>query len=348
MLNVAEWAEGASWCGPTEDAGSLKVPPIVARCALEEARGRGLNVGELIEGLAFTEADLLDPAFRLSYPIASEAIRRVAHAIKDPEIGLTIGRRHHILSWGLVGMGAMACANLGMAIVFGLRYQSEAGSLLALKADVTQNEFAIVASPRFADVSIERMLVESTFAALLAAARTMWGESQKPLRVELVSTQPAKVETYQDVFQCPIHFSCLDNRLIFDKSLSQCPVETADVATMRLAMNTLDNERLRIAPLDNTRAAIEAEVRAHLHAPPTQAEVSELLGLNERTLRRRLQEEGCQYQDIVDQVRRSRALELLVLGKKPAEQVASLVGFSNVRGLSRAFRRWTGFSLSAT
>jgi hypothetical protein len=57
-----------------------------------------------------------------------------------------------------------------------------------------------------------------------------------------------------------------------------------------------------------------------------------------RTLHRQLKEEGATLQGLKDEVRRTRAVELLHRTQRPIKQVAEAAGFENEKSFIRAFR----------
>ena len=61
-----------------------------------------------------------------------------------------------------------------------------------------------------------------------------------------------------------------------------------------------------------------------------------------RTLQRRLRGENTSHRQILDRVRRERALRLLPRGELSVAQIAEQLGFSEPSAFNRAFRRWTG------
>lgn len=63
-----------------------------------------------------------------------------------------------------------------------------------------------------------------------------------------------------------------------------------------------------------------------------------------QTLHRRLKQEGVSYQRIKDNLRRDLALNKLVQERLPVHEVAEIVGFSEARSFTRAFKSWTGLS----
>jgi AraC-like DNA-binding protein len=64
--------------------------------------------------------------------------------------------------------------------------------------------------------------------------------------------------------------------------------------------------------------------------------------MHTRTLQRRLGEQGLFFEDIVDDVRRSRAEEYMRYGVIPLAEIAGLLGYSDQSSLNRSCVRWFG------
>jgi AraC-like DNA-binding protein len=70
--------------------------------------------------------------------------------------------------------------------------------------------------------------------------------------------------------------------------------------------------------------------------------VAKQLHVSTRTLKRRLAEQGTSFSDILDDMRRQRALLLLENRELAIGEVAARLGYTEVPTVTRAFRRWTG------
>jgi AraC-like DNA-binding protein len=71
-------------------------------------------------------------------------------------------------------------------------------------------------------------------------------------------------------------------------------------------------------------------------------EVARSLGMGERTLGRRLADEGLNFTEILHQLRRDLAVRYLGDRKLHVSKIAWLVGFHDVSAFTHAFKRWTG------
>jgi AraC-like DNA-binding protein len=88
--------------------------------------------------------------------------------------------------------------------------------------------------------------------------------------------------------------------------------------------------------------SVERAVRRNLPRIATLGQVAAALNVSERTLRRQLADAGLSYRTLLDDSRKSRALDLMAGGHRTIAQVAEAVGFAHARAFARAFLRWTG------
>ena len=70
--------------------------------------------------------------------------------------------------------------------------------------------------------------------------------------------------------------------------------------------------------------------------------VASELGMSDRTLQRRLTEEGTTFKQLLNQVRHEQALEYLADPTFDIKEVAFLIGYEDQNSFYRAFRLWEG------
>ena len=74
--------------------------------------------------------------------------------------------------------------------------------------------------------------------------------------------------------------------------------------------------------------------------------IAKALGLSERMLSQRLAEEGTSYNEVVDRLRHSLALQYINEPRLSVAQIAWLLGYEEPTSFNNAFARWTGRSAS--
>ena len=70
--------------------------------------------------------------------------------------------------------------------------------------------------------------------------------------------------------------------------------------------------------------------------------VARALAMSERTLRRRLTDEGTSFRELADEVHRTLAEEMLRSGALSVDDVAIRLGYAEATSFIAAFKRWTG------
>jgi len=129
----------------------------------------------------------------------------------------------------------------------------------------------------------------------------------------------------------------------FDAELLERPMKTADAAIERLMRHYGD---LQLAGLETQRDELERlrrSVAQLVVAGDSSVErLAQSLGWSVRTLQRRLAAQGLNYSDVLAQVRKTLALNLLENPSLGISQIAYVLGYSEVSTFNHAFRRWVG------
>ena len=72
--------------------------------------------------------------------------------------------------------------------------------------------------------------------------------------------------------------------------------------------------------------------------------VASTLCMSRHTLYRKLKNEGHAFQELVESVRKEKAIRYIKEKRYSLSEIAFLLGFSELSAFSRAFKRWTGTS----
>ena len=172
----------------------------------------------------------------------------------------------------------------------------------------------------------------------------------QPIRLQethFTFSSPQHRDELQIMFPSQLHFNRSANRLIFDAQYLDKPLVRSDQELETYVQNA-PADVMTIPGSDSTLEAKIERIIGQRHpdrlvfAPIHQ--LAEELGISSQTLHRRLKESATSYQKIKDNLRREVAIQKLVNERLSVEQVADIVGFSESRSFTRAFKHWTGLT----
>jgi AraC-like DNA-binding protein len=151
---------------------------------------------------------------------------------------------------------------------------------------------------------------------------------------------------FERFYGCPVEFGASSDLFELSDDSLAIPLLTGDPKLLKaLEPFVAMAAKERKTAAGTLRATVENEVEKLLpHGKAKVQTVAKALALSLRTLSRRLADEGTTYAEVVDDLRRTLALQYL---KDPAislSQIAWLLGCEGSTSFNHAFKRWTGRS----
>lgn len=320
------------------------IPTFVIAGLVDHAYAKGLDPAVWFTGLGLTVAHVQQSEALISFRQATTIIRRALRALPSEPLGLHVGSRDALVSFGMLGFAMLSSQTVREAFATGLEYHLASGSLTESEAETTTTEVALRLHERFPDPELLPFLCEEVFASSIAIMRMMLGNDISPLRVELSYPSPAYGAAYQRLFNCPVRFNSPANRLVLSATLMDRPLTTRSAASHAIALAAC---RRLIEPATTNQdviSSVENLLREKLRQRPSMTDIAAWLNITERTLRRHLTEAGQRFSNIRDRVMEQRARMLLSDSTLPVASIAEELGFSDARDFRRAFRRWTGLT----
>ena len=167
-----------------------------------------------------------------------------------------------------------------------------------------------------------------------------------PLEVSFVhEMKPSKKKAqYERLLDCTVKFGQKHNQIILDRRALLLPIGTADDRLLKILKThceqTLKQQKLRQSDLVTLIRQTIVYLLSGGRAKAKQVAVE--LGMTERTLHRRLAEEGTTFGEIHEKLCSSLANKYIREKNLSLQQVAFLLGYSNQSAFGVAFKRWTG------
>ncbi|GGG69163.1 AraC family transcriptional regulator [Paenibacillus radicis (ex Gao et al. 2016)] len=185
------------------------------------------------------------------------------------------------------------------------------------------------------------VLVGTTLAFLLELGRRGTGQCLTAQSVEFAHMlSDEQVKTLEAYFGCPIRTGAAGNRLTLHRRDLERPFTTYNKELLEILTpildRTLDEQTSRSIPemvkwiLKRSLSGGHLDIRA----------VASELGMSDRTLQRRLTDEGTTFKQLLTQARHEQAREYLADPKLDIKEVAFLIGYEDQNSFYRAFRLW--------
>lgn len=184
---------------------------------------------------------------------------------------------------------------------------------------------------------------EAMLALILLQGRRTLGEDFAPREVCFEHPEPARTTEHARLFRAPVHYGGPRDELVFERALLDRPQPHAEPRLQAMLERHLE-VLLSEIPEDRSVTGMVRRCVADglLEGEPTLFSVAKKLRLSPRTLQRRLRDEGSNFADLLADVRHERALHHLRNAELSIQEVAFVLGFSDVTTFHRAFKRRTG------
>ncbi|MGH7440753.1 MAG: AraC family transcriptional regulator [Polyangiaceae bacterium] len=178
---------------------------------------------------------------------------------------------------------------------------------------------------------------------------TMFAPQARLRMVAFDYPAPAYHAEYTRIFGGAEQFDQKFTGIVFDRALLSASHVNRDP---ELHAAIVTQAERRVSRLRNDAGYAE-RVRRHIleGAAPARHDmqsISRELGVSARSLRRRLDEEGTSFREVVESALGVLAKRLVADKDRPIEDVAYAMGFSHPNAFHRAFKRWTGATPGAS
>ena len=304
---------------------------------------RGISPSDALAQAQIAPSALLDPASRIT-AWQMERISGIAMQELDDEALGWFSRRLPWGSYGMLARASLSAPSLGLALKRWCRHHG-------LIADDISLTLSVAGDTAMLSITEQRDLGALREFCLVSVLRNILGvacwliDSRIPLLgAQFAFPAPPHQAVYGVLFSGPSVFDSAPAGIRFDARYLALPLRRDERALQQMLQRALP---LTVLPYRRDRLLVQ-RVRQALAAHPAQSHnadaLAALLHVSPRTLHRQLKEEGASLQALKDEVRRDRALDLLLRTHRPIKQVAEAAGFQNEKSFMRAFKTWTGQS----
>jgi AraC-like DNA-binding protein len=312
----------------------------------ETVRRLGSNPAEILAEAGLGPAALDHPDKTIPYAAMGILLETAARQTRCPHFGLELGCGVGLSSLGLVGQMMRHAPTVGTALrdFSANHHRSSRGGVvyLLLGKDHGCWGYAIYHPGMIGS----RHVYDAAAMIGLNILRELAGGKQiGSIDLLLSHSEPKDMTPYRRSLKIRFSFDCDQTAFLLPRTMVDQPVEGADPTICKELQNSVNS--LSAAGELDVVSALRRTLRIALIGGNVSAvAISAQMGMNRRTLQRRLEAEGTNFQLILDETRYEFAMQLLAHTKLSVAEISLIVGYSEASVLTRGFTQWTGMTPS--
>ncbi len=194
----------------------------------------------------------------------------------------------------------------------------------------------------FATAAEPSISVDITFAMLVELGRRATGHTILPRRLDLTRQGPIDA-IHAEYFGCPIRTEAPRNLLVLAVADLNRPFPGHNPEMLEMLTPALGAALGELEAQSSIAEQVKIVMKRSLASgQPGLSDVAKQLGMSDRTLQRRITEEGSTFRDLLSAARRDLGRHLLTDPATGIDEVACLLGYQDTTSFYRAFREWEG------
>jgi AraC-like DNA-binding protein len=318
--------------------GTLVLP--VAQCL----RIKGFDPIEVLADVGIDAAKLANPDWRIPQVHYNQLMAHCVDVSEDEAFGLVAAQQAQPQVLHGLGLAWLASDT----VYDGLKRLVRFGKLMTTTVDMSLHEEGNMVLMDFGRIpTVDHFHPANRDYAVGLVARMSYltlGDYLSPAMVELDRPQPSKPERWESLLSSRVQFAAGRTCLAWYLADIVEPLITGDPELARA------NDEQTQAYLDSflvnstSREVVDKIVERLPDGPPSQLQIAEALHVSNRTLQRKLKEEGTSFMNLLQNTRLQLAQKYLQHPNRSVVETAYLLGFSEPSTFSRAFKRWTGMA----
>jgi AraC-like DNA-binding protein len=306
-------------------------------------RDRGVSVATWLQRSGLRERDLGDRAPGISLAMFRQLVLDALELTREPALGLIVGDRLLANTHGVLGYAVMNSATLRQAIELIERFVPLRIALVAFEHQVHRGDLQLRVRETMPLGEIARPVLEAT----LLTIKNVYDALMLGASITCVCFSfdvPPYASLARELFKTEVRWRQPWNGLALPDELVDRPLAMADPEALAEATRICQRELDKLVGDASMAGRVQRLLLESQNGFPSLSTTARLLHLTPRTLHRRLVDEGTSYKALLEDVRRTLAVENLKAARQGVAEIAYALGYSDVANFRRAFKRWHAVS----
>jgi AraC-like DNA-binding protein len=194
---------------------------------------------------------------------------------------------------------------------------------------------------------IERPVLEAVLLSMKNVVDTMFMGACPVSLIAFPFDAPDYAALARDLFRCDVEYGQSWAGAAVPHEILDVPLKMADPEAFREAASICQRELDKLTANESMAARVRRLLLEKQNGFPSLQVTARLLHMTPRTLHRRLLDEDTSFHDLLEDVRRTLAVEHVKSGRFGLEEIAYMLGYSDLANFRRAFKRWEAVPPSA-
>jgi AraC-like DNA-binding protein len=318
----------------------LTLPVAYIRHIADQIRRMGADADRWLAQNGLSEDELNDPSLAIAYPVFERLVLDALSVSREPALGLLVGERLLASSHGIVGYAALSSGTIRQALELAERYVSLRISLISVAHTVKDGEVRCSVSETRPLGEIQRPLFE---AVALSIKNVLDFISMGSCQVSMIAfpfDEPEYAAFARDLFRCKVAYGQSWAGAVLQEQVMDVPLKMADPEAFREATLICQRELDKLQANESLGSRVRRLLLEKQNGFPSLQVTARLFRMTPRTLHRRLLEEGTSFHGLLEEVRHTLAVEHMKSGRLSIEEIAYILGYSDLANFRRAFKRW--------
>lgn len=322
----------------------VPIPTIQAAATagiLEQTREGGGNVQAVLRQAHLTLDDFARPENRLPLPSFVRLIELASKATGDEWFGAHLGQVCPLGALGLPGHIATLAPTVERALESFARHYPLLGDATDVQLRLDEDRFSFTYRVVDEESWPRRQDAEQVITMVVSLIRRWVDPRWAPELVWFEHRAPGNTTEIERILGCPVRFNCATNTVWFDGA-GTTHNPGADQTSFQLLSWFADTVAGQRRPTQSLTDQVLSAIDTCANLGDGSVEpVARSLGLQARTLQRRLRADNTSFRDLHERYRQDQAARLLERSELPPKEIAHRLGYANASSFIRAFRRWT-------